>query len=227
MKATFISSRIPLSLKLAYTAFLTVLVPVYWWKYGPSNFLYFCDLALFLTLAGLWRENRLLVSLPTLGILLPQALWCLDFAVQATGHRLTGMTAYMFEAQRPMFLRGLSLFHGWLPFLLLYLVSRLGYDRRALPLWTAIAWIACLVSYFFIPGPSPENALAASPSNVNYVWGMSDTTPQTWMPAPAYLVVWMLGLGTLVYLPTHWLLVRWFDQASTPAPTIRSMVGPG
>ena len=28
------------------------------------------------------------------------------------------MTAYMFNATNSLFLRGLSLFHGWLPFLL-------------------------------------------------------------------------------------------------------------
>jgi hypothetical protein len=32
-------ARIPLWLKLAYTAFMAVLVPVYWWNYGPTNFL--------------------------------------------------------------------------------------------------------------------------------------------------------------------------------------------
>ena len=38
----------------------------------------------------------------------------------------------MFEKERSRFLRGLSLFHGWLPFLLLYLVWGMGYDGRAL-----------------------------------------------------------------------------------------------
>ncbi len=43
------------------------------------------------------------------------------------------MTDYMFKHENSLFLRGLSLFHGWLPFLLVYLVWQLGYDRRALP----------------------------------------------------------------------------------------------
>ena len=54
------SNRLPLWLKLAYTAFMAVLVPVYWHYYGPTNFLYFCDVALFLTLAGIWLESPLL-----------------------------------------------------------------------------------------------------------------------------------------------------------------------
>ncbi|MDB6006206.1 MAG: hypothetical protein JWR15_3193, partial [Prosthecobacter sp.] len=120
--STHSANLIPLWLKLAYTAFLAMMIPVYWYHYGPTNFLYFCDIALLLTLAGMWLESPLLISLPAVGILLPQALWCLDYAVQLCGVTLTGMTAYMFDGAKPLFLRGLSLFHGWLPFLLLYLV---------------------------------------------------------------------------------------------------------
>src|SRR5262249_15633145 len=36
---------IPLWIKLAYTAFMAVLIPVYLKNYGPTNFLYFCDVA--------------------------------------------------------------------------------------------------------------------------------------------------------------------------------------
>jgi hypothetical protein len=42
------TERLPLWLKLAYSAFMAVLVPVYWYYYGPTNFLYFCDVALIL-----------------------------------------------------------------------------------------------------------------------------------------------------------------------------------
>lgn len=204
------SRSVPLWLKLSYTAFMAVLVPVYWFNYGPTNFLYFCDIALFLTLVGLWTENKLLVSLPAVGILMPQALWCLDFAVQMTGHKLTGMTAYMFDSNRSLFLRGLSLFHGWLPFLLVYLVRKLGYDRRALIGWAALGWSLCLVAFFFLP---PAGAVLADPKipvNVNYVFGLDDAKKQTWMPDGAYLVTWMAVLAVVVYLPTHLLLKRFF-----------------
>ena len=56
-------------LKLAYTAFMAVLMPVYWYYYGPTNFLYFCDVALILTLVGIWLESPLLVSMCAVGIL--------------------------------------------------------------------------------------------------------------------------------------------------------------
>ena len=188
------SRRIPLWLKIAYTAFLAVMIPVYWINYGPTNFLYFCDVALLLTLAGIWRENALLISLSAVGILLPQALWCVDFLVQLCGGRMTGMTSYMFEEHRPLLLRGLSLFHGWLPFLLLYLVRKTGYDRRALPGWTVIAVILCLISYFLLPEAGAILADPKIPRNVNYVFGLDDAKPQTLLPAPAYLIAWITAL---------------------------------
>lgn len=201
--------KIPLWLKLAYTAFMAVLVPVYWAKYGPTNFLYFCDVALFLTLVGLWTENRLLLSLPAVGILVPQLFWCADFVVQLSGHKLAGMTAYMFDANRSLFLRGLSLFHGWLPFLLIFAVRRVGYDRRAWVVWTVLAWGLCLFSFVALPAPGPDLAGDLAPKNVNYVWGFSDQEPQAWLPPVAFLVTWMAALGLLVYTPTHLWLRRW------------------
>ena len=202
------SRRIPLWLKIAYTAFLAVMIPVYWINYGPTNFLYFCDVALLLTLAGIWRENALLTSLSAVGILLPQALWCVDFLVQLCGGRMTGMTSYMFEEHRPLFLRGLSLFHGWLPFLLLYLVRKTGYDRRALPGWTVIAVILCLISYFLLPEAGAILADPKIPRNVNYVFGLDDAKPQTLLPAPAYLIAWITALIVIVFVPTHLVLKK-------------------
>ena len=46
-------------------------------------------------------------------------MWLVDFIRSAVGYPVVGMTAYMFDAKNSLFLRGLSLFHGWLPFLLL------------------------------------------------------------------------------------------------------------
>ncbi len=132
--------RLPMAVKLGYTAFMAVLVPVYGANYGPTNFLYFCDVALFLTLVAVWTESALLAGMAAVGIVLPQMIWVLGFAAGLFGVKLLGMTAYMFDERRSLFLRGLSLFHGWLPFLLLFLVKRLGYDKRAFPAWWALAW---------------------------------------------------------------------------------------
>src|SRR5213083_2817979 len=88
-------NRVPLWLKLLYTAFIIVWMPVYWYYYGPTNFLYFCDVSLILTLVAIWIESPLLVSMCAVGILLPQIYWVIDFAANAFGVSLTGMTNYM------------------------------------------------------------------------------------------------------------------------------------
>src|ERR1700689_4566422 len=53
------------------------------------------------------------------------------------------------------FLRSLSFFHFWLPWLLIYIVWKLGYDRRAFLRWWVLAWALLLVCYFFMPEPPP------------------------------------------------------------------------
>lgn len=198
-------SRISWLVKLGYTAFMAVLVTVYWSNYGPTNFLYFCDVALFLTLAAVWTESALLAGMAAVGILLPQMIWVVDFVAGLAGVKLLGMTNYMFDERRPLFLRGLSLFHGWLPFLLLFLVKRLGYDKRAFPAWSALAWALLLLCYFFMPGPTPN---ATTPVNINYVHGTSDDAAQTWLPPLAWLATLMVGLPALLYWPTHQVLKR-------------------
>src|SRR5437867_9946396 len=131
MSSTLKAGRIPLWLKWVYTAFFVVLIPHYWRAYVPTNFLYFCDMALFFTLGAMWLEWPILASMPAVGILLPQALWMVDLLAEVVGLRLTGITDYMFDQGIPLFARFLSLFHFWLPILLVWLVWRLGYVRPA------------------------------------------------------------------------------------------------
>jgi hypothetical protein len=204
------ASRLPLWLKLAYTAFMAVLLPVYWANYGPTNFLYFCDVALLITLVGIWIESPLLISMCAVGILASQALWVVDFLSNLIGWPLTGMTDYMFAADHSLFLRSLSLFHGWLPFLLVYLVWRLGYDRRGFPAWTGLAWILVLICFLFMPPPRPDPGL--TPVNINYVWGMSDTVAQQWMPPAVWLAGLIILLPVLLYAPVHFLLRRFMPK---------------
>ena len=107
--------KIPMVAKLLFTAFMVVLVPFYWQNYGPTNFLYFCDVALFLTLIGMWTEKSFPISMATVGIMIPQILWIVDYGSNLAGVPLIGLTDYMFDPNNPLFNRSLSLFHGWLP----------------------------------------------------------------------------------------------------------------
>jgi hypothetical protein len=203
-------SKIPLVAKVAIAVFVAVLVPVYLQAYGPTNFLWFCDAALLITLAGMWLENSLLISMCAVGILVPQALWVADFCSQLFGVRLLGLTGYMFDAHLALFTRGLSLFHGWLPFLLLWLLRRVGYDKRALPAWSVLAAALVLVCYFFTPPAGPHPADSNLPIDINYVYGFNDQKPQAWVNQNVFVVILLVVLFFVAYLPTHLILHRVF-----------------
>jgi hypothetical protein len=208
--------RIPLAAKVAYSAFLAVLVPVYWHTYGLTNFLWFCDAALLLTVAGMWLESSLLISMCAVGILLPQCLWLSDFGSNLLGIHLLGLTGYMFQPQLPLFTRGLSLFHGWLPLLLVWLLVRVGYDRRALSAWTALAAGLLFVCYFFTPPAGAHLANSDIPINLNYVYGFNDQQPQVWVNQNVYVILWLGALWLVAFLPTH-LALRKIFAAPQPA----------
>ena len=123
---------IPLGLKIIYTLYVCVVVPIYWRRYGPANFLWFSDIALLALVPALWLENALLVSMMAISVVLFEVLWNLDFFFRlSTGKSLIGLSAYMFDPKIPLFIRGLSCFHIILPLLLLWTLHRLGYDWRA------------------------------------------------------------------------------------------------
>src|SRR5207249_8020437 len=116
-----------------------------------------------------------------LSVGLLELLWIADFLVRVvTGVKLVGIAGYMFEPDKPLYVRGLSLFHLVLPFLLLWLVCRLGYDRRAFAAQTAFAWVVLLVCYWFTD-PS---------ANINWVFGPGQE-PQTRLPPGLYLALLM------------------------------------
>jgi len=205
--------RIPLSLKVGYTAFMAVLVPYYWVTYTPWNFLYFCDVALIVTLAALWTESRFLTSTQAVAILAPQTLWVVDFGARlVSGAHLTGMTAYMFDPGIPVFVRGLSSFHGWLPFLLVGMLIRLGYDRRAFPVQAIFAVLLLGVCFYVAPAPPAPVDHPTQAVNINYVYGMDDTEPQTMMAPGLWLLALMAVNVVLFYVPTHLALSRFVPR---------------
>ncbi len=191
---------IPLWIKLAYTLFVLVTVPVYTVKYPLGNFLWFSDIALLSTVPALWFEDNLLASMMAIGILLPEALWNASFFGQlATGKRVSGLTDYMFDAEKPLYLKALSLFHVFLPPLLVWMIARLGYAPEAWMAATALAWVVLPLSFW----------LTKPQENVNWVFGLG-AHPQQRIPPLAYLLLLMIGFPVLIYLPTHVLLQALF-----------------
>lgn len=195
--------RIPMAATMVVTVFLAILVPVYWHTYGVTNFLWFCDAALLLTVVGMWLESSLLISMCAVGILIPQCLWLADFGGNLLGFRFLGLTGYMFDSRLSLFTRGLSLFHGWLPLLLVWLLVRLNYDKRALSAWTALAAGLLFVCYFFTPPAGAHLADPNIPINLNYVYGFNDQQPQTWMNQNLYVLLWLGVLWLVAFLPAH------------------------
>jgi len=190
-------SRIPMSVKVAYSAFMAVLIPYYYHAYGLSNFLWFCDVALIVTLIGLWTDSKFLISTQAVAIIFPQFLWCIDFFFNMAFHRpMIGLATYMFDPEISLFVRGLSLFHGWLPFLLLWLVSRMGYDQKAWKAQIGICWGVLLTAFLVLPGPT---TLAG---NIDKVFGWGETA-QTVMHPVAWLGIVLLAYPLLVYIPSH------------------------
>ncbi len=193
---------IPLWIKISYTLFVAVTAAVYSVKYRPGNFLWFSDIALLITVPALWLESSLLAGIAAVGVLLPEVLWNVSYFGQLlTGRRVTGLTDYMFDPSKPLYLRALSLFHVFLPVLLLWMVDVLGYSPQAWIAQTVLAWVVLPLAYFFT---DPED-------NVNWVFGPG-AEPQTRVPAPVYLALLMVGFPLLVYLPTHWLLQMLFTR---------------
>lgn len=192
------STLIPLWIKLAYTLFVCVTVVIYARKYPLANFLWFSDVTLVITVAALWLESSLLASMMALAVLLLDVLWNLSFFAQlVTGRGIPGLTDYMFDPDNPRYVRALSLFHVFMPVLLMWMVTRLGYSPQALPAQTLLCWIVIMLTYW----------LTDPKLNVNWVFGLG-AKPQQHIPPRVYLVLPIVGFPVLIYLPTH-LLLQW------------------
>jgi len=200
---TIAAMRLPLWLKLTWTAWVLVWIPVYWHQYGLQNFLYFCDLGNLLIALGLWLESPLIFSWQATGLLLFQTLYILDLAgAVLTGRHLIGGTEYMFDPHIALWVRLLSLFHVATPPLLLWAIRRLGYDPRGWKFQTLTTWIVVPINYFWRPQ-----------SDVNWARGLF-FREQHIVPGLVYLGAYLVFVPLLVYWPTH----RWLQWWTRPKP---------
>ena len=157
---------------------LVVWVPSYAHGWGWTNFLHICDIAIFLTVLGIWLESPLLLSSQAVAVLVPDAAWCLDAGWHLIfGHPLIGGTEYMWDAKISLFLRLLSLYHLALPLVLLSAVARIGYDRRGL--WYGMATFA---------GALIASRATPASRNINFAF-LDPFLGRAWGPAPIHLAV--------------------------------------
>ena len=190
--------RVPLWLKVGWSLWVLVWMPVYWHQYGLQNFLYFCDLGNLFIAAALWVESPLLFSWQACGLLLFQILYTIDLiGAVVSGHHIIGGTEYMFDPHVALLVRLLSLFHVVVPPLLLWAIWRLGYDGRGWKYQTVTAWVVVPINYFWRPQ-----------YDVNWARGPF-FREQHVVPGMLYLVVYLVVVPVVVYWPTH-LALRWW-----------------
>jgi len=189
-------SRFP-RLKWAAAGFLAAYVPGYALAYGLANFVFLCDLSVILATVGIWTSSRLLLSSQAVASLLVGVAWTVDVASRLlTGSHLIGATAYMWDPQRPLFARLLSLYHVVLPVVLVRALRRIGYDARGYWLQSAIAIVAVAAGRLF-----------GSAANINYAF-VDPLLKRTWGGPVTHVAAVAGFLVLLVYPLTHLLLVR-------------------
>jgi hypothetical protein len=190
----------PLWFEIAYTLFVAVIVVIWWRHYGPANFLWFSDIALIGAVPAMWFDDAAIASVLAVAVLIPELLWNVDYALRLLlRRRISGLTDYMFERERPLQLRVLSLFHVPLPLVLFWLLAEHGYaERVALP--GAMLLAAIVLPWSRVAAPADKN--------INWTHGLGNARPDG--SATAYLLRLWLGFVALVFLPTHFVLARYF-----------------
>lgn len=196
------------SLRWVAIAWLLVYVPVYATAYPITNFLFLCNLGVTLTSVGLILGHRLLVSSQAIAAPVIGIAWALDAGWKlVTGDFLYGATEYMWDPQFPLLARILSLYHLAWPLLLLWCLSRAGYDRRGWPLQVAIAGCGILAS----------RALTPPVENVNFAFRDPFLGLQLGPPA-VHLAIVVAVLGGVAYGLTHYALQAAFSARAVNRP---------
>lgn len=188
---------IPGTIRLTFTVWMAVWTPIILWSYGPQNFLWLCNIAQFLVLYSLWTDDRLILSSQAGTVCLIGLVWVLDFIPAiASGGATATVTAYMFNPDYPLPTRIASIYHVFLPALILTVLHHRGYDRRGVWLQCVIGGLAVIGSWLFTDEERNINWVAA-PFHVE----------QVWMPDAAWVVVMLVLYPLVLYFPGHGLVL--------------------
>jgi hypothetical protein len=189
-------AAIPRAAAWGFTAWMAAWVPIVLWAYGPQNFLWICNLAQFLVLWAVWRDDRLVLSSQAGTVCIVGLVWTLDLLLAlATGGRTASFTAYMFNPELPLLARISSLYHVGLPVFVLWLLGRCGYDSRGVWLQCLLGGLAVLAGW----------RLTDPHRNINWVhqpFGVE----QVWLPDLAFVTLLLVLFPLLIYLPGHYLV---------------------
>src|SRR5437763_9707994 len=101
--------HLPIWLKFLYTAFVLVLVPIWWIDNGPANFLWFSDIALLVTVPALWLESSLLASTMSVAVLMLELAWLVSLLCRLLiRFDPIGLAAYMTDPETTQRVKWLS-----------------------------------------------------------------------------------------------------------------------
>ena len=201
------SKTIPLWLKLIFTVQFFASIFYNLFTDNAESLLWFCNVAIILMFFAVWSNNRLLISIVTVSIIGPQLVWQVDYFFRVfTGDSLLGNTDYMFDPRVSLFGKLISLFHIWMPYLLLYSLYITGYDKRAFRFQCIIACLVLIGSYL------ATSSMFGKGGNLNMIYGPDSYTPQTWMPGWLWLFGGMAYCCICIYLPTHFILKKMFRR---------------
>jgi hypothetical protein len=196
------AGRVYQAVAIAYFLWMLYWFPVALLIHGPSNFLWLCNISQFLCLYALWTRHRLIASSQAGVVCIVGAVWTADFTLGLlTGGQTAVFTQYMWVEETPLMARVSSLYHIFLPVLVIYLIYTLGYDRRAPWVQTGIGSVALLLTILLTGEGSNINAVY-SPLNFELVWA----------PHWVYVLLLFPAYPLIIYWPGHGLvlgILRW------------------
>ncbi len=184
-------------------AWVLVWTPIYWHEWGWQNFFHFCDAAVFLTCIGLWTRSALLISSQAVNVLVASGAWLFEVGWRLmAGRGLFGGTDYLWDSHVALWVRLLTFFHVLVPIVLIYAITRVGYDRRGFALQCAIAAVLLIAG-----------GMMGAQENMNFAFA-DPVFHRALGPAPVHLIAIFAGTIVLTYLPAHILFVRFAPKST-------------
>jgi len=194
------TAPLPRSLPVVWTVLFAVWLPAYWLEFPLVNFLWFSNIAFVGGLVAAWSGSRRLAAMLLVAVGLLELGWIFDFLVGLAlgGQPPLGGVGYMFDADIPLHIRALSLHHLALPFALLWMVWRLGYDPAAFRWWLPIGLGVVLVTRWLVEPDQNVNWVLRSPLHAE-----DQVVGWPWVLAlmVALTVIWWLTHRLLCLLP--------------------------
>jgi hypothetical protein len=190
--------QVPKWIKYTYTLFIAVMVPAYYRHFGPTNFLWFSDIALLIMFIEVWLCTGILTSMMAVGALLFELGWNGMFTYQIiVGNTNPNFICNILTPGFPILFRILPLFHIFLPIIIIYMLKKLGYDKRAIWYQSIFGILVLCIAHM----------ATTKPQNIDWTYAFNNS-PYTNLPQPWNFIIVIL-LFMLFYQFSHFLLSKY------------------